>query len=509
MADRIAELERQLAEAKRMAALEAESATIKQQQLSPQPQAAQHQQLLSPQTSDSPGPSQPKTQEELDDEAIMALDEGALFAMGASQPAPAPPPAAMPAAAPAPPTAAAAAGPPVPLDPALLASLKRFFGYDEFREGQEDVVNAALAGRDVAVFWATGRGKSLCYQLPALHTGKTSVVVSPLVSLMQDQVTKANYQQGREVAALVGSAQLDGSVEQRAWRGEFALLYVTPEKLACGGLERLVAMHEAGQLVLAAIDEAHCVSEWGHDFRKDYRGLHALRERMPTLPVMALTATAVPTVQQDIKASLRLREPVFTSKQSAFRSNLAISCARKSPMSDGVRADLAPLLKELRKPGAGSTIVYCPTKKAVEEVSAVLQQAGLDADFYHGGLGHPKRHEVHMRFLSGALPVVVATVAFGMGTPLRGLEPRISGPRLQLPLTRPAPGSGQASTSRTSGASCTTARRRRWRSTTSRSAARGGTAAPRSACSFARTPTSPRTRPTFTWATSRRRRARS
>ena len=119
-------------------------------------------------------------------------------------------------------------------------------------------MNAVLAQRDVAVFWATGRGKSLCYQLPALHMGKTAVIVSPLVSLMQDQVTKANYQQGREVAALLGTAQLDPSVERRAWDGAFQLLYLTPEKIAVGGIERLVQMHQAGKLLLAAVDEAHC-----------------------------------------------------------------------------------------------------------------------------------------------------------------------------------------------------------------------------------------------------------
>ena len=252
--------------------------------------------------------SSAKTQDELDDEAIMALDESTFMSS--------------------PPPAAPAADGPIPRDPKLAASLLRYFGYDEFREGQEEVVNAVLAKRDVAVFWATGRGKSLCYQLPALHMGQTAVVVSPLVSLMQDQVTKANYQQGREVAALLGTAQLDPSVERCAWEGAFPLLYLTPEKIAAGGIERLVQMHQAGKLLLAAVDEAHCVSEWGHDFRRDYRNLHVLRERMPDLPLIALTATAVPAVQADIRSSLRLREPVFVSQQSAFRRNLSLACRR-------------------------------------------------------------------------------------------------------------------------------------------------------------------------------------
>ena len=225
----------------RIAELEAELAALKkQQQLNP--------------------PA--KTQDELDDEAIMAMDESQFLSS--------PPPAAPPPSG------------PIPRDPKLAASLLRYFGYDEFREGQEEVVNAVLAQRDVAVFWATGRGKSLCYQLPALHMGKTAVIVSPLVSLMQDQVTKANYQQGREVAALLGTAQLDPSVERRAWDGAFQLLYLTPEKIAVGGIERLVQMHQAGKLLLAAVDEAHC-------------GLTLTRTPTPNLNPYPQTPTPTPT----------------------------------------------------------------------------------------------------------------------------------------------------------------------------------------------------------------------
>ena len=293
---------------------------------------------------------QPKTQEELDDEAIMAIDEQQLVC-GASPSAAQPPPAlwqrdpnapSAPAtlpALPAPATSTIASfyRPPPPSGVDLKAALSAKFGFDDFRDGQEEVIQAALAGRDVAVFWATGQGKSLCYQLPALLTGKTVVVVSPLVSLMQDQVTKANYQQGREVAALLGSAQLDFTVEQRAWRGELPLVYMTPEKIAAGGLGNLVKLHDEGRLLLVAIDEAHCVSEWGHDFRKDYRSLGVLRERMPALPIMALTATAVPAVRDDIVRSLGMRD-AHTSRQSSYRRNLAISCRRK--MGAGMRSDL-------------------------------------------------------------------------------------------------------------------------------------------------------------------------
>ena len=212
------------------------------------------------------------------------------------------------------------------VDPALAtsltATLKKFFGHDAFRAGQLDVVAAAVSGRDAAVYWSTGSGKSMCYQIPALHTGRTTLVVSPLVSLMQDQVTHLNNTAGegrRELAAFLGSAQTDDSVQERALGGEFAVLYVTPEKLVgfvdddgdvrashekktnepTYFVRRLKQMVERQTLGLVAVDEAHCVSQWGHDFRAAYRALDALRFYLAPngeVPLMALTATAVGAV---------------------------------------------------------------------------------------------------------------------------------------------------------------------------------------------------------------------
>ena len=302
----------------------------------------------------------------------------------------------------------------------LDASLFEYFGYDEFREGQRDVVEAALAGRDVAVFWATGRGKSICYQLPALHTGRTAIVVSPLISLMTDQVERLNNTVGRgtrRVAAFLGSAQMDDTIEGRAFAGEFPLIYMSPEKLMAGStLSRLAEMHARTPLLLFAIDEAHCVSEWGHDFRADYRQLGLLRQRMPQVPIVALTATAVPEVQKDIMDSLALRSPVV-QRQSSFRQNLTLRCTRKT--GGGLSEDLAELLATLKAAEAQhatpSTLIYVPSKNEAEKVCEFLSSRGVTCDFYHAGRSPLQREAVHLAFLSGRMPVVCATVAFGMG----------------------------------------------------------------------------------------------
>ena len=284
------------------------------------------------------------------------------------------------------------------------------FGYDAFRDGQREVIEAALSGRDAAVYWATGRGKSLCYQVPALvSAGRVTIVVSPLVSLMKDQVIKLNNTAGggtRELAVFLGSAQMDRDAEARAWGGGVPLIYMTPEKItkSYGALARL-------PLLLFAIDEAHCVSEWGNDFRPEYKQLGELRQQFPTVPIVALTATASARVKSDIEASLGLRKPL-RALQSLYRSNLTIECARRG--GGGHHEALKGYLPRL-KAGGSSCIVYCATRREVEEVNQYLQAQGVASDYYHAGRGEAERTHVHLSFLSGQTPVVAATVAFGMG----------------------------------------------------------------------------------------------
>jgi len=343
------------------------------------------------------------------------------------------------------PTAAAM---PSPAASPLETTLERWFGFANFREGQRDVVAAALANRDSAVFWATGSGKSLCYQLPALHSGKTTVVCSPLISLMQDQVLRLNLTVGegkKELATFLGSAQRDKSVEDRALRGDFKCLYVSPEKLmGMGFIDRLVAAHRdpSSRLTIGlfAVDEAHCVSEWGHDFRPEYLKLGEFRARLPEVPIMALTATAVPRVAADIQSTLSLRDP-HIAKRTLDRANLSITVTARlgeGKIESNLRTTLAPLFAQLKSRPHDATIVYCATIAEVEAVHECLQRgvaefnsssaasspAGLSSTKpsrpckvakYHGQLASCDREDAHKGFIVGSVDVIVATVAFGMG----------------------------------------------------------------------------------------------
>jgi len=306
----------------------------------------------------------------------------------------------------------------------LEKTLQAFFGYGKFRHQQREACAAAMAGRDVCVYWATGSGKSLCYQIPAFHLEKTVVVVSPLISLMSDQVKtinskidlgiKACYHNGRKLlpSTFLGSAG-NHADEAPALLGLFRLVYVTPEKIAGGNfLDGLKNLARAGKLALIAVDEAHCVSQWGPDFRPSFFELKEIRNAMPNVPLMALTATAVPRVRGDIETILQLRDP-FVSTSSFDRPNLKISVHRKADLS----TDLLKLVETLSKQVSGSTLVYVPTTAETERVARFLSDKlpGINVCFYHGSVNLERRDEVHTQFLSGEAQVVVATQAFGMG----------------------------------------------------------------------------------------------
>jgi RecQ family ATP-dependent DNA helicase len=304
----------------------------------------------------------------------------------------------------------------------LVTPLFSLFGHEQFRDGQDAAVRATLQGRDACIYWPTGKGKSITYQLPALVADKITVVISPLVSLMVDQCAKLNHTvgTGRPVAPgiFLGPQQTDHAAEERALNGNGArLIYCSPEKLMMSSLlNRFESLHQRGLLLSFAIDEAHCVSEWGHDFRNEYRQLGVLRERLPDVPIIALTATAVPNVQQDIQRSLGLRDPLVLT-QSAFRNNLSLRCVRKLP--GGMSDDLQPLVNSLekKKNAHPSTIVYAPTQAIAHNVREHLARRcdGVGIELYHGSLPPAARESAHMAFLSGKSPVIVATVAFGMG----------------------------------------------------------------------------------------------
>jgi ATP-dependent DNA helicase RecQ len=289
-------------------------------------------------------------------------------------------------------------------DPAEV--LRRVFGYDTFRDGQQEIIDHLVGGHDALVLMPTGGGKSLCYQIPALVRNGTGVVVSPLISLMQDQVDALRNLGVR--AGFLNSTQDLGArrlVEDSFLAGELDLLYVAPERL-CG--EPALRLLERGRISLFAVDEAHCVSQWGHDFRPDYLGLAVLRERFPGVPLIALTATATQATRAEIVSRLHLTQArQFVA--SFDRPNIQY---RIAPKNDPRRQ----LLELLRTEHAGdSGIVYCLTRASVEQTAEFLAQNGLIALPYHAGLDARTRGENQARFLREDGVVMVATIAFGMG----------------------------------------------------------------------------------------------
>ncbi|MEM9806094.1 MAG: DNA helicase RecQ [Cyanobacteria bacterium P01_D01_bin.56] len=293
--------------------------------------------------------------------------------------------------------------------PSLESALKHFFGYDEFRYYQRTIIEQALKGQDVLVIMPTGGGKSLCYQLPALLRVGVTVVVSPLIALMQDQVR--SLKDNGIAATFLNSSLSLAEVREREralLSGDIKLLYLAPERLMSPNFWPLIEqLQQTVGISAFAIDEAHCVSEWGHDFRPEYRQLFQLKQQLPQVPMMALTATATERVRQDISQQLRLKEPqVFVSGFN--RQNLYYEVKPKTKQSYD---HLLKLVKQ--QPGSG--IIYCLSRKRVNEISFRLKQDGISVLPYHAGLSDQERRENQEQFIRDDVRVIVATIAFGMG----------------------------------------------------------------------------------------------
>ncbi|SQG35798.1 ATP-dependent DNA helicase [Haemophilus influenzae] len=289
--------------------------------------------------------------------------------------------------------------------PTALSVLKSVFGYQSFRKGQEEVINAALNGQDALVVMATGNGKSLCYQIPALCFEGLTLVISPLISLMKDQVDQLQAN-GIEADFLNSSQTLEQQqqVQNKLISGQLKLLYVSPEKVMTNSFFQLISYSKVSFI---AIDEAHCISQWGHDFRPEYTQLGGLKASFPDAPIMALTATADYATRQDILSHLNLENP-HKYIGSFDRPNIRYTLEEKyKPMEQLTRFVLAQKGK--------SGIIYCNSRNKVERITESLRNKGVSAAAYHAGMETARRDRVQQDFQRDNVQVVVATIAFGMG----------------------------------------------------------------------------------------------
>jgi ATP-dependent DNA helicase RecQ len=289
----------------------------------------------------------------------------------------------------------------------ILSTLRRYWGYDSFRPLQERIVRSLLDGQDSCVVMPTGGGKSLCYQLPAVMLGQTAIVVSPLIALMQDQAAQL-AQMGIPAAVLNSSlpGEKQAQVIRQAAQGEYRLLYLSPERLARADT---IGWLQSVPIAFFAIDEAHCISEWGHEFRPEYRQLSRLRVHFPDRPIAAFTASATRRVRHDILHQLQLRDP-HKCIASFHRSNLRYLVKQ---CEGGEQPSL--LLRALRNYQNSSIIVYAPTIARVEETVDFLEEQQISAIGYHGKMEATKRRDNQERWMSDEVRVLVGTIAFGLG----------------------------------------------------------------------------------------------